>query len=63
MRTYLRIVNPIVATVVLVLCVYASVFDESNFEPAGLVKGGIPTHFLAKGLFAVRHCLFLVVSF
>ena len=51
MRMYLRIINPIVAAIVLVLCVYASVFDEGNFKPAAALKGGIPMYFLAKGLF------------
>ena len=40
-----------VAAIVLVLCVYASIFDDGNFKPEGLLKGGIPTYFLAKGLF------------
>jgi hypothetical protein len=51
MQTYLRIINPTVAAIVLVLCVYASIFDEGHFKPEGVLKGGIPTYFLAKGLF------------
>jgi len=51
MKTYLRIVNPVVAALVLLLCFWAAVFDEGQFKPSGLVKGGIPTYFLAKGLF------------
>jgi hypothetical protein len=51
MRTYLRIINPIVAVIVLALCVYAATCDERRFKPDGLLEGGIPTYFLAKGLF------------
>ncbi len=51
MKTYLRIINPIVAGLVLLLCLWAATFDEGRFRPAGIIKGGIPTYFLAKGLF------------
>ena len=51
MRTYLKVVNPIVALVILVLCVYASTMDDGNFRPANLIKGGLATYFFAKGLF------------
>ncbi len=59
MRTYLRIVNPIVAVVVFVLCVWAAAFEDGNFKPLGMLKGSIPTYFLAKGLFC-SSALFLV---
>jgi hypothetical protein len=51
MKTYLRVVNPIVAVLVLALCLLAAAFDEGVFKPAGLLRGGIPTYFLAKGIF------------
>ncbi len=51
MKIYLRIINPIVALVVFLLCLYAATVNEGNFEPFALIKGGIPTYFLAKGLF------------
>ncbi len=51
MKTYLKIVNPIVAAVVLVLCLWAATFDEGQFKPQAIVRGGIPTYFVAKGLF------------
>lgn len=51
MKTYLRIINPIVASVIFLLCLYAATVNEGNFEPSVLIKGGIPTYFLAKGLF------------
>jgi hypothetical protein len=50
MRTYLRIINPIMAIVVLLLCLYAALFD-SGFKPGGVLNGSVPTYFLAKGLF------------
>ena len=50
MRTYLKIINPIVAIMVLLLCLYASMFDD-GFKPNGVLKGTLPTYFLAKGLF------------
>ncbi len=50
MKTYLRVINPIVAMLVLFLCVWAAMNDE-GFKPLGMFRGGIPTYFLAKGLF------------
>ncbi len=51
MKTYLRIINPIVALVVFLLCLYAATVNEGSFKPSALIEGGIPTYFLAKGLF------------
>ena len=51
MKTYLRIANPIVAGLVLVLCLIAATFEDGTFKPGALFQGGIPTYFLAKGLF------------
>ena len=51
MRTYLKIINPIVSIIVLILCLWAATFDDGNFKFAAALKGGIPTYFLAKGLF------------
>jgi hypothetical protein len=60
MKTYLRIVNPIVALLVLLLCLWAAAFNDSgNFKPLGMFAGGIPTYFVAKGLFC-SSALFLV---
>ncbi len=59
MKTYLRIVNPIVALVVLLLCLWAAMNGDQGFQPAGLIKGGIPTYFVAKGLFC-SSALFLM---
>jgi len=59
MKTYLRIINPMVAGAVLLLCLWAAAFDEGRFKPHNMIEGGIPTYFLAKGLFC-SSALFLV---
>jgi hypothetical protein len=60
MKTYLRIVNPIVALVVLLLCLWAAAANDSgNFKPLGMFAGGIPIYFVAKGLFC-SSALFLL---
>jgi len=51
MKTYLRIVNPVMAALILLLCLWAAAFDEGRFKPFAFVQGGIPTYFIAKGLF------------
>jgi hypothetical protein len=51
MKTYLRVVNPVVAALVLFLCVWAAMNGDDGFKPLGMFRGGIPTYFLAKGLF------------
>lgn len=51
MKTYLKVINPIVAGAVLVLCLIAATFEEGTFKPGLLFQGNIPTYFLAKGLF------------
>ena len=53
LKFYLRYINPIVALVVLLLCVYASVKGEKK-EPLQLsnaFSGFLFTYFLAKGIF------------
>ncbi|MCC7483386.1 MAG: hypothetical protein IT529_00215 [Burkholderiales bacterium] len=52
MHTYLRIVNPAVAVVVLALCIWAATHDNDTFRFRGLVLGGMHTYFFAKGLFS-----------
>lgn len=51
MKTYLRIINPIVAGLVLVLCLWAAIFENGTFKPGQVIEGAIPTYFVAKGLF------------
>jgi len=59
MKTYLKIVNPVVSFLVLLLCLWAAMNDDGKFQPIGMLKGGIPTYFLAKGLFC-SSALFLM---
>jgi hypothetical protein len=59
MKTYLRIVNPIVAALVLLLCLWAAMNGDNGFKPMDMLKGGIPTYFVAKGLFC-SSALFLM---
>ena len=51
MKTYLRVSNPVVAALVLALCLWAASHDEGRFKPEGIFAGGISTYFVAKGLF------------
>lgn len=51
MKTYLNVVNPIIAIAVLLLCIWAAMNGDNGFRPLEMFKGGIPTYFLAKGLF------------
>jgi hypothetical protein len=59
MKTYLRIVNPTIALVVLLLCLWAAMNGDEGFRPLGILRGGIPTYFVAKGLFCT-FALFLM---
>jgi len=59
MKTYLKIINPAIALLVLVLCTWASMSGDNGFRPGDMLKGGIPTYFLAKGLFC-SSALFLI---
>ena len=51
MKMYLRVINPIVSMSVLMICIWAAVRDEGTFEFLGPWEGGIPSYFIAKGLF------------
>ena len=51
MKTYLRVINPVVAALVLALRLWAASHDDGKFKPEGMIAGGIPTYFVAKGLF------------
>jgi len=50
MKTYLRIINPLVAALVLALCFWAVSFDKGQFKPIAIIKGGIPTYVIANGI-------------
>lgn len=52
MRTYLKIVNPAVALIVLALCFWAATYEKESFALRGIVAGGMATYFFAKGLFS-----------
>lgn len=51
MKIYLKIINPTIAVVVLLLCLWAAMNSDHGFQPRGMLEGGIPTYFVAKGLF------------
>jgi len=59
MKTYLRTVNPVVSVLVLLLCLWAAMNGDNGFKPMDMFKGGIPTYFVAKGLFC-SSALFLM---
>ena len=59
MKIYLRFVNPIVAVLVLLLCLWAAMNGDNGFKLKGLVEGGIPTYFFAKGLFCCSALILL----
>ena len=59
MKTYLQVINPIMAALVLLLCLYAAFFDKGTFIPSGVREGGIPMYFVAKGIFC-SSTLFIV---
>ena len=58
MRIYLKYINPIISVLVLLLCLWAAMNDD-GFKPRAVIQGGIPTYFVAKGLFCSA-ALFLV---
>ena len=58
MKIYLRFVNPVVAILVLLLCLWAAM-NDNGFKPKGLLEGGIPTYFFAKGLFCCSALILL----
>lgn len=59
MNTYLGIINPTIAVLVLALCLWAAMNGDNGFRPWDMLKGGIPTYFVAKGLFC-SSALFLM---
>ena len=47
MRTYLRVVNPVISLLVLIICLYSSVVDDNGFNViAPLEQGGIASYFI-----------------
>ena len=52
MRIYLRIVNPIIALVIFLLCIWAGFHDiDGDLKPDKVLLGCFNIYFLAKGLF------------
>ena len=52
MRIYLRIVNPIIAFMIFLLCIWAGFHNmEGELEPEIILLGCFNIYFLAKGLF------------
>jgi len=51
MTTYLKVVNPIVAVLVLAICLFAAFYDDGEYTPENVLNGGVPPYFVAKGLF------------
>lgn len=56
MKIFLKYINPFLAILVFMICFYASVADElitkeGSFNILRLFDGGIPSYFLAKGIF------------
>ena len=41
MKTYLSVVNPVVAALVLALCLWAATHDDGKFKPEGILAGSI----------------------
>ncbi|HEX3322766.1 MAG TPA: hypothetical protein VHR84_18815 [Terriglobales bacterium] len=58
MKIYLRFVNPVIAVLVLLLCLWAGM-NDNGFKPKGLLEGGFATYFLAKGLFCCSALILL----
>ncbi len=50
-KAYLYVINPLLALAVLLICLYAAAADGGDFKPEQMFKGGIPTYFVAKGIF------------
>ena len=52
MSLYLKVINPAIAVIVLLLCFWGATYDKSDFALYGLVAGNMSTYFFAKGLFS-----------
>ena len=57
LRFFLRYINPVLAVIVLVTCLFAASVDDGTY--GGFFHGGIPTYFFAKGIFCAT-TLFLL---
>jgi hypothetical protein len=59
MKFYLRVVNPVIAFVVFILCFWAATHSDETFNIFGIVIGGMNTYFFAKGIFTSVSLLIL----
>jgi len=59
MKTYLKIINPTLAVLVLLLCTWSAVFDKGTVNFAGIIAGGFGSYFFAKGIFAFSSLVLL----
>jgi hypothetical protein len=61
MRTYLRVINPLVGLLVFCLCTFAAMKEDKDkpIRVGNIVIGGIPTYFFAKGIFCSVSILLL----
>jgi len=59
MKIYLKIINPTLAILVLLLCTWSAVFDKGQVNIAGIIAGGFGSYFFAKGIFAFSSLLLL----
>ena len=59
MKFYLRVVNPVIALVVFILCFWAATNSDDTFNVFGIIIGGMNTYFFAKGIFTSLSLLIL----
>jgi hypothetical protein len=59
MKYYLRVLNPVIALVVFILCFWAATAGDDKFNVFGIVVGGMSTYFFAKGIFTSLSLLIL----
>jgi hypothetical protein len=59
MKFYLRVVNPVIALIVFILCFWAATAGDDKFSIFGIVLGGMSTYFFAKGIFTSLSLLIL----
>ena len=59
MKFYLTYLNPIFSLIIFVICIYAAIVDGGNVKYLALIDGGVPSYFLAKGIFCAL-ALFLI---
>ncbi len=52
MKFYLKVINPTLAILIMLICFWSATYDSGNFELFGIVSGAFSTYFFAKGLFA-----------